>query len=128
MKALGVFRELAAANIRQHESIFDAVGKLDRAHVSEIAAYLESGVILCAVMGVTVDPLNDSCTIGGGPSLLSDGVWIWRADLAYFVRKYRVALPMEFVELVLAGPPPIDEPRVRMQAELLCGVYDSIAG
>jgi len=51
-------------------------------------------------MESAVDPLDSEISIDGGPSLVSDGSWIWRLDLVYFVEKYGVELPSEFLEQI----------------------------
>ncbi|MGV9280248.1 hypothetical protein [Streptomyces sp. NPDC003730] len=52
-------------------------------------------------MGAQADVLDP-----GGPilvsagSLLTDGAWLWRDDLAYYVAEYHLALPGDFVARV----------------------------
>jgi hypothetical protein len=35
---------------------------------------------------------------------MSDGDWVWRQDLAYFVERYRIRLPEEFLRHVRSVP------------------------
>jgi hypothetical protein len=34
----------------------------------------------------------------GGSSLLTDGVWLWRYDLAHYVETHRLWVPLEFID------------------------------
>ncbi|MGW4545355.1 hypothetical protein ACWEN4_03135 [Streptomyces violaceorubidus] len=48
-------------------------------------------------------------------SLLTDGVWLWRDDLAYYVDRYHLALPGDFVAYVGElgySPPEVPESRL----------------
>lgn len=51
---------------------------------------------------------------------MSDGYWVWRADLAYYVERYRVALDPVFIADVRAGRP-IDFQGSSMQATAAYG-------
>jgi hypothetical protein len=97
MKVVGIFRELGREISSSAASVFAAAGALSPDVSEALANYLESGIPVFDVMGGTFDPFDRSKTIVGGPSLLSDGEWVWRDDLAYLVRKYRVAVSREFV-------------------------------
>lgn len=97
MKVIGLFRELGAHISQTVPGIQSMVNGLPEDEVGSIARYLKSGVPVFDVMGASNDPLDKSVCIPGGPSLVSDGTWIWRNDLVYFVEKYRVKLPVDFV-------------------------------
>ncbi|OON72773.1 hypothetical protein GBW32_32095 [Streptomyces tsukubensis] len=45
-----------------------------------------------------LDPLGP--VLPGAGSLRTDGDWIWRADLAHYVEKYHLMLPVDFLSLV----------------------------
>ena len=36
--------------------------------------------------------------VAGCPDILTDGVWMWPGDLAYYVKKYHLELDKEFVQ------------------------------
>lgn len=97
MKVVGLFRELDSHINQAIQTIYDMVGKLQVDNVTAMTTYLRSGVPVFDVMEASVDPFDRSVQIEGGPSLMSDGVWIWRNDLAYLVERYKVGLPDEFV-------------------------------
>lgn len=97
MKVVGLFRELGRGIDQSIPSIHAAVGALPKEKAMSIVRYLSSGIPVFDVMEATEDPLNSSVRIPGGPSLISDGTWVWRRDLEHFVSNYRVSLPDEFV-------------------------------
>lgn len=98
---IGLFRELDAQLSQNLNSIHDFAWGLSSDIADIIFEYLINGVPVFDVMGVTVDPFDGTIIITGGPSLVSDGEWIWRSDLSYFVKKYRVKFPDEFIAYVL---------------------------
>jgi hypothetical protein len=66
---------------------------------TEIVAYLRAGHLLAPVMEWSLD-LFDGTPFDGGAgsaSLLTDGAWLWRQDLAHYVERYHVELPDDFV-------------------------------
>lgn len=99
MEFVGFFRELDPGGPTDIyvEDLKDAAGAGDYA-VAEVAGYLESGYPILDVMESTPDPLDKAAYVRGGPSLLTDGEWVWRHDLAHYVRNYRVHLPGAFME------------------------------
>lgn len=100
MRVIGLFRELGTHIYQEIPSIKSMVGGLSEDDAGMVVNYLKRGVPVFDVMGATNDPLNKSVYISGGPSLVSDGFWIWRGDLIYFVEKYRINLPYEFLQYV----------------------------
>jgi hypothetical protein len=103
MKVVGVFRELGRGMSESLPSIFSALGLLPQDDVSTIVSFLESGITVFDVMEAVIDPIDQSTVISGGSSLITDGVWVWRYDLKYYVEKYRVELPQEFIDYVRAS-------------------------
>jgi hypothetical protein len=65
---------------------------------AEQVHYLENGAVFIACAGVVKDVLNSSNGVIGSPHILTDGVWAWPKDLAYYVQKYHVKLPDEFIQ------------------------------
>jgi hypothetical protein len=101
MKVIGLFRELERGADRSVPSIHSAKGTIGEEEADAVANYLDSGVSIFDAMEANVDPFDPKESIAGGPSLISDGEWIWRRDLSYFVRRYRVGLPSEFIKFAL---------------------------
>ncbi|WP_192581016.1 hypothetical protein [Micromonospora noduli] len=52
------------------------------------------------MMGAEIDVLGSGRHLVGGASVLTDGEWLWRDDLRYYLATYRVQLPTEFLETV----------------------------
>ncbi|MCF2435152.1 hypothetical protein LV779_13180 [Streptomyces thinghirensis] len=67
-------------------------------------------------MGAQTDVLDpDGPTLVGNGSLFTDGIWLWREDLSYYVARYHLALPREFVAHVRGleySPPQVPESRL----------------
>ena len=125
MKVVGVFHELGRGIDKSVQSIHSVVGKLSNEKAVSVAEYLRSGIPVFDVMESTIDPFDNSVCIDGGPSLLSDGEWIWRSDLAYFVEKYKVALPDEFIVCALTNKRVNKEPSsVVARWEEIVAAYD----
>ncbi|WP_030549359.1 hypothetical protein [Streptomyces albus] len=62
-----------------------------------ILRYLINGFEIVSVLGAVDDVLGSGERVLAGDSILTDGEWIWRADLRFYVRKYHVRLPEEFL-------------------------------
>ncbi|MFI0781147.1 hypothetical protein [Streptomyces sp. NPDC021212] len=63
----------------------------------KIAEYLLAGHEIFSVMGSSEDVLGSGKTILGGDSIYTDGEWLWRGDLWFYVRTHHVKLPEEFL-------------------------------
>lgn len=73
---------------------------------ARIVRYLKAGHVLSAVMEGMTDYFDHTPFEGGSgcSSFLTDGVWLWRRDLAHYIGRYHVGLPDEFVRhLVESG-------------------------
>ncbi|MCP1572307.1 hypothetical protein J2S30_000686 [Herbaspirillum rubrisubalbicans] len=102
MKVIGLFKEVIPGANQTAAGLTDIAGKLSKFEVISVLEYLKSGVAVFDVMGAERDPLNQSVVISGAASLLSDGYWIWRLDLAYYVEKYQIQLESDFLGQVAA--------------------------
>ncbi|HEX5273045.1 MAG TPA: hypothetical protein VFW33_21255 [Gemmataceae bacterium] len=97
-------------------------------HQAEVVAYLRSGHVLGYVMGGGVpDWFDPTCRranpivdgkVEDGATPMTDGVWFWPAALIYFVEKYNVRLPQEFIEHAARNGWRVDREAVAR------GVYD----
>jgi hypothetical protein len=63
-----------------------------------ILAYLDSGRRYLVDAGIARDLIDPKHPIIGVPNVVTDGVWAWTVDVPYYVRKYHLRLPGEFVE------------------------------
>jgi hypothetical protein len=83
-----------------HGSICDAIADEPYPDESELISYLERGIPLIDIMEAGQDVISRDGYIAGCSSVLSDGAWIWRLDLPYYLRRYHLRLDPEFVEHV----------------------------
>jgi len=100
MRVIGLFRELVTPENTRLPSIYASKNILAEDMVMPVLKYLSMGTDVIDVMETTQDPFDSEKFISGGPSLTSDGEWVWRYDLAHYVRSYRVGLPEEFLARV----------------------------
>jgi hypothetical protein len=96
LKRVGFFRELEHGDPAGPE-IRDCVRDRPQADEASIATYLRNGVLLICCPGVVGDILDSNAGPIGSPDILTDGVWAWPGDLCYYLQKYHVRLPDEFV-------------------------------
>ncbi|MXO58492.1 hypothetical protein GRI89_02880 [Altererythrobacter salegens] len=127
MKTIGLIAELEGRQPRKDLPLLkQASYKLDKDDVDAVIAYLNSGIDVIDIMGSSQDPLDKTKYIPGGYSIQSDGYWIWRADLTYFVSKYRIQLPDLFIHSVKRGPPlGLNASKIRAKAQEILTVYEA---
>ena len=97
LRLVGFFRELRhgrpdGPSLRQ---AVHAEADIDEARVVE---YLRSGSTITVAGRLTSDVLSGSPDAVLPLGVLTDGVWIWPADLEYYVEQYHARLPSEFLE------------------------------
>lgn len=95
-KRVGYFRELLHDD-SEAPSIHDAVRIEPHPEADRILAYLQSGIGLSGAGRYVLDVLDPKPRGIAPLSQKTDGVWLWMSDLAYYVAKYHVALPDEFL-------------------------------
>ena len=66
----------------------------------QLAAYLSAGVVCVGSPGVVCDLIAGTGDPIGSGSLLTDGVWIWPDDLGYYIQRYKVELPVTFINFI----------------------------
>jgi hypothetical protein len=103
------FRELGgpadAPSIREH------ISDVAQPDEERIVTYLENGVGLAGRAGYLRDVLDPSI-VGLTSHTLTDGVYVWTSDLAYYVKKYHLTIPEEAVAHMKANhwtPPDEDD-------------------
>jgi hypothetical protein len=119
VKTAGMFVELGQGfhpapglSIRDHI----APGPLPDA--DRVVAYLAAGQPLIDMMDIENDPLDPARQVMNGSSILTDGEWLWRQDLAYYVRRHHVALPEEFLSEIRRRRYVVPESSVETLTEL----------
>lgn len=63
-----------------------------------ICNYLTNGQILAACGRVVYDVIEPEKGIIGAPDDMTDGVYLWPADLSYYVEEYDLRLSDEFIK------------------------------
>jgi hypothetical protein len=97
-RRVGFFRESCGGDASL-PSIRGAVRPTPHPNAERIVAYLNSGIrdeVLFCRHYVT-DVLTPGKRFCVAPGPITDGVWIWPPDLAYYVRHYNVSLPEAFI-------------------------------
>jgi hypothetical protein len=100
MKLAGMFIELGRLRPPTPQpSIRDHVGA-PLPDVEAVADYLGGGHELITAMDLSRDVFDESRDVMNGSSIRTDGEWLWRDDLAYYVSRHDVALPEEFLRAI----------------------------
>ena len=81
----------------------DAVEQLAADVRASVERYIRNGVMVAGVPGSSRDVLDGEMHLVS-PSLLTDGTYVWRKDLAHYVNKYGIALPEQFIVHAVAAP------------------------
>lgn len=95
------YSELYSGNIGRIYRMKDYFSEVEPKHKSAIISYLiDGGEPLITSTGLTKDVFTGEST--GCPNwLMTDGVYEWRADYAYYVDRYNLVLPEDFVEHII---------------------------
>ncbi|MET8662832.1 hypothetical protein ABZV87_00700 [Streptomyces tendae] len=117
VRAVGFFDELSPGwGFPTEGAIKDAVRSSADADEHRLVEYLRRGAGIWSEMGAQADVLDpEGPVLVSAGSLLTDGVWLWRDDLAYYVDRYHLALPGDFVACVRElgySPPEVPESRL----------------
>ncbi|MFD9715499.1 hypothetical protein [Streptomyces sp. NPDC059076] len=95
---MGFFKEMIAGDSPIYrESVPRERGSATIYPPDDVIQYLNAGYPILDVMEGTVDVIGGAFQVPGGSSVLSDGVFVWRMDLAFYVRQYEIPLPVDFV-------------------------------
>lgn len=80
--------------------IYKLISETEHPHKAELVAYLKRGKEFAAIPGIFRDFFTGEY-IRGEELLLYDGVHVWSSDVPYYVEKYNLQLPEEFVQYIL---------------------------
>jgi hypothetical protein len=99
IRPVGFYTELSPGwNLAVDGSIKDAVRPSGEPDESRIVSYLVNGTGIWSEMSAGPDVLDpEGPLLTGIGSLFTDGEWIWRGDLSYYVSTYHVRLPTAFI-------------------------------
>lgn len=99
MKVLGYYKECWRAG-SPDLSIRDFVREQAGKSEEMVLSYLRGASTIFAAMGMSVDVLGSSEQVISGDSIQTDGEWVWRKDLGFYVGFYHLELPREFIDRV----------------------------
>lgn len=109
MEAFGFFRELGHG-LPSGPSLEDARDpSMPSEERARLAGYLRSGHVVAATSALVDDVLDPSRTEVSTMNVVTDGHWVWPADLAYYVEQYGVTLPDALAARAHAGPPDVSD-------------------
>jgi hypothetical protein len=99
LRAVGFYKEFGGSEseISQLPSLRDCVAEDPQPDEDKILQYLRTGRGYAGRGSYEKDVLDPGARYGLVADLLTDGVYLWRADLAYYVAKYHVRLPEDFL-------------------------------
>lgn len=81
-------------------AVRDFVREVAEPDESGVLSYLDNGEEILSFMGSVKDVLGSGEKILGGDNIFTDGEWVWRGDLWFYVVTYHLALPAEFLQKV----------------------------
>jgi hypothetical protein len=114
---VGTFKELGFDDTPDTPSLAASRGRLSTTHKHQIVAYLNTAPVIVVSPGER-DDVFDPENSAGSASYATDGTYIWPRVLAYYVDRYDVALPAEFLAHGEAAewklPPLIDKSALRL--------------
>lgn len=95
-----MYREMYEGSHDELPSVHDAPTGPVEDDRDRILDYMREVRAILDVMGEAPDLFTAGTDIEGGPSLYSDGVWIWREDSLKYLAEQPLTLPAEFLERV----------------------------
>lgn len=109
-KEFGFYGKMAKAEvIAELESLRNST---PQEFEDRILNYLQRGKQIVAVAGLASDALSGD--IIGPPNIFSDGEWTWTSEAIYYVKRYHVRVPEEFVRQMQSNnwePPQVLDPK-----------------
>lgn len=96
LKRQGYYREMPHGE-ETDPSIMEFIN-MNMENKDKICKYLNSGYVLAACGSVVNDIICPEKGVIGPPDDVTDGKWIWPADLAYYVENYNLKLQDEFID------------------------------
>jgi hypothetical protein len=103
LKTVGMYREMYSGRHGQLPSFYDSVATEELADRDAVLSYLRRGPGVFDIMTAEPHFFEEDRYIPGGPSLHSDGVWIWRVDSIEYLTQQPLVIPAEFVAHVRAA-------------------------
>lgn len=119
---LGFFLEFSGAT-GPGLSMREAVRKIPAVNEDEVVNYLRTGLPVIDVMERRLDVLDGSAVAETG-SILTDGQWYWREDLAHYVAKYHLDLDRAFLAGITNGDVRIQELEPTLRSTAIAAIIE----
>ncbi|MEW2303015.1 hypothetical protein AB0958_24080 [Streptomyces sp. NPDC006655] len=102
LRLLGFFDDFGHSGVVAAGPLAAQVQASGESDEAEIVEYLDVGHRLTHFMEAGVDVLTGEAHrhTSGCSSLVTDGMWVWRADFAHYLEVHHVPLPGDFVARV----------------------------
>lgn len=100
LKRLGFYKELK--HVSSEISLREDVGRnnLSVGDSQKTIEYLRSGYVLAISASYAFDVLSEEKVIIDSISILTDGEWVWSNDYIYYLEKYNLSLPKDFINYI----------------------------
>ena len=95
-KKFGFFGSMPISDAKSF--LAQRAGLLSVGEKPSVLSYLRSGRKIILIAGPTRDLLDDSMPLIGSGHVFTDGMWQWTEDVLFFIEKYDVAPPDDFLE------------------------------
>ena len=95
LKSFGFFPNEPSA--QAEESLRQLTQKQADPQEDRMVAYLEAGHEYAIVAEIAIDLLDSQHPVICVPNVCTDGEWAWTTDVVYYLKKYHIRLPAEFV-------------------------------
>jgi len=96
LRPCGFFKEFAYSE-GDFQSVKAAVCDEPQDDEQLVIAYLKNGHLFVISPGVNQDVIACDGSLASPSGIQTDGVWMWPLELAYYVKKYHLKLPSEFI-------------------------------
>ena len=98
MRLVGFYREFQIVDNGAYAgNIHDVVRPNPSVDEAEVLSYLNGGARVVEFMEAARDVISGDNYVTAGSSLVTDGLWVWRLDLAHYVARYHLELDREFL-------------------------------
>ncbi|MFE4455832.1 hypothetical protein ACFROC_00610 [Nocardia tengchongensis] len=100
LKPVGIYREMFRTEREELPALRESGAGEPIEDRKLVVQYMKAGTPVFDVPGDVSDLIDPAKSIRSGPSLVSDGEWIWRVDSIHYLENYTVAIPAEFLDHV----------------------------
>ncbi|MFE6862793.1 hypothetical protein [Nocardia sp. NPDC057668] len=100
LNPVGLYREMYNGKHAELPSIHDSFSELRIEDRDSVLAYMRSAPVVFDVLDVADDLIDGADRIMSASSLISDGTWIWRLDSIYYLSRYDLGFPEDFLRHV----------------------------